>query len=138
MAECLLSLLTLLPLTLPLATPEEARSHDGARSLVARFHSYGSGDFEYPDNANIPLEGLRHKESLHVHASLSCGAPSLSDADSSASPRDLYRRRESAPAFDQDPTRSATRVTASRVCNPNGYMIRCDALSRDLLAAQTS
>ena len=33
MAECLLSLLTLLPLTLPLATPEEARSHDGARSF---------------------------------------------------------------------------------------------------------
>ena len=61
MAECLLSLLTLLPLTLPLATPEEARSHDGARSLVARFHSYGGGDFEYPDNANIPLEGSAMK-----------------------------------------------------------------------------
>ena len=69
MAECLLSLLTLLPLTLPLATPEEARSHDEARSLVARFHSYGGGNFEYPDNANIPLEGLGHEESLHVRAS---------------------------------------------------------------------
>ena len=52
---------------------------------------------------------------------LPTGAPSSSDADCSASPRDLYRRRESAPAFDQDPTRSATGVTASCVCNERIY-----------------